>query len=155
MKTLLVPIDFSLRSRQALRYAVELARGREASIVVLHVLPPPSSLQLHVDAYLGRPMPRLSEEARLEAETRLGALIGSVETEGVAVDRAVEPGEPAATIVRMAVELGCDLIVIGTHARIGMKEWVLGSIAHRVITCAPCPVVTLRGDEPHAPHVPL
>jgi nucleotide-binding universal stress UspA family protein len=39
---------------------------------------------------------------------------------------------------------------MGTHARTGMVEWALGSIAHKVQTCAPCPVITLRGDEPPA-----
>jgi nucleotide-binding universal stress UspA family protein len=55
--------------------------------------------------------------------------------EGIAADR----------IVRAARSTRADLIVIGTHGRTGFTRMVLGSVASRVISQAPCAVLTMRG----------
>ena len=147
IQRLLVATDFSVRSRAALRYAVGLAGTLSAEIDVLHITPAPSRVALAVDAYLDRPLPAVEEETLAEARMKVGQFCACVSHEGIRVIPLVEAGDPAATIVRMATELPSDLIIIGTHARTGVSELVLGSVAHRVISCAPCPVVTLRGDE--------
>jgi nucleotide-binding universal stress UspA family protein len=51
---------------------------------------------------------------------------------------------PAAAIMATAEELGCDLIVLGTHGRSGLARAVLGSVAEGVVRGAPCPVVVMR-----------
>ena len=147
VRHLLVATDFSDRSRAALNYAVDLARALAAEIDLLHVVPPPPKTEMVIDAYLGRALPAVSEELISTAQRRLESLLANLPHEGVRVRTLVEAGDPAATIVRIASELPSDLVLIGTHARIGLSELVLGSVAHRVLTCAPCPVVTLRGDE--------
>jgi nucleotide-binding universal stress UspA family protein len=145
---ILVPTDFSWRSRRALAWAVAFA-GDRIPIDVLYVAPPPSRARLVLDAYLDRPLPSVSPADHAAAEEQLALFVAN--SEGAAkLQPLVEHGEPAATIVRIAVERGADLIVIGTHARTGAAEAILGSVAHRVITCAPCPVITLRGNEPVA-----
>lgn len=144
---LLVATDFSVRSRTALRYAVELARALSAEIDLLHVTRAPSRVALAADAYLNRPLPTTSEKVLAEARAKLEQLSFRVSHDGVRVTPLVESGDPAATIVRIATEILSDLIIVGTHARTGVSEMVLGSVAHRVITCAPCPVITLRGNE--------
>ena len=50
---------------------------------------------------------------------------------------------PGPEIVRVAEENGCDLIVMGTHGRTGVKHLVLGSIAEKVVRLAECPVLTV------------
>jgi nucleotide-binding universal stress UspA family protein len=55
----------------------------------------------------------------------------------------VEVGDPAATVVRLAAELPADLVVVATRGHRGAAELLLGSVAHRIITTARCPVVTL------------
>jgi nucleotide-binding universal stress UspA family protein len=146
-RRILVATDFSIRSRAALRYAVELARALSAEIDVLHVIAPPSRVALAADAYLDRPLPRVPEERLAKARTELGQFTSLVSHQDVNTNRLIEEGDPAATIVRIANERSAALVVIGTHARTGITEMLLGSVAHQVITCAPCPVVTLRGDE--------
>jgi nucleotide-binding universal stress UspA family protein len=148
IRHILVPTDFSDRSRAALMYAIDLARTVGAEIDLLHVVTPPRRAALVLDAHLGRPMKQVDGAVVEHAERQLRYLIASTPHSGAKMRPLVEPGDPAATTVRMAGELPTDLIVIGTHARIGVSELVLGSVAHRVVTCAPCPVVTLRGDEP-------
>lgn len=144
---LLCPVDFSPRSRLALRYAILMAERWPASVDVLHVLPAPARLELAASAWLGRRMPRPKEADLREAEQRMALLVSSVASGSVTVRTRLEPGDPAATIVRIATEEEISLILIGTRGRTGIEEWVLGSVAKVVIGCAPCPVLTLRGDE--------
>ena len=49
-------------------------------------------------------------------------------------------------IVRAAKSKKADLTVIGTHGRTGFAKLFLGSVASRVVTAAPCPVLTVRGN---------
>jgi len=143
---ILVPTDFSWRSRRALAWATAFA-GDRIPIDVLHVAPPSSRARLLLDAYLDRPLPAESPADHADAEQQLSLFVAN--SHGAArLCPLVERGDAAATIVRIAVERGADLIVMGTHARTGAVEALLGSVAHRVITCAPCPVITLRGNEP-------
>src|SRR5690349_843961 len=105
MRTILVPVDFSLRSRQALRYAHALAQRDGARLALLHVLPAPNAVLVALDAYAGLPLPQPSPERRLDAESKLAAFATSVITNDTPVCCLVEHGTPAATIVRLAAEL--------------------------------------------------
>jgi len=58
----------------------------------------------------------------------------------------VREGYAATAIVDEAIELGADLIVIGTHGLSGLKHMLLGSVAERVVQKAPCPVLTVKGS---------
>jgi nucleotide-binding universal stress UspA family protein len=57
-------------------------------------------------------------------------------------------GIAADAIVGVALELGAQLIVTGTHGRTGMRHTLLGSIAERVVRTAHCPVLTVRAPRP-------
>src|SRR6478672_11441628 len=111
---MLVPTDFSPRCRAALKWACQ--RGA-THIDVLHVVPAPSAVRVALDAYLGLPMPTVPEDVRGEALRMLDLFVRSI-VPGCSVDQLVEPGDPAATIVRMAAELESDLIVMGTRAHL-------------------------------------
>lgn len=144
---LLVPVDFSFASRQAMRLALSIARRDGARLDALNVIAPPSKLNLVARAYTGLTMPHEPDGARQEAELRFNQMISALDTSGVAITQVIEPGDPAATIVRIATERESDLIVMGTHGRTGVALTVLGSVARDVISCAPCPVLAVRGNE--------
>ena len=59
----------------------------------------------------------------------------------------VRDGDPAATILAAAAELGCDMIVMGTHGRSGLERLLTGSVAETVMRQARCPVLVLRSPE--------
>jgi nucleotide-binding universal stress UspA family protein len=74
-------------------------------------------------------------------------------------------GKPATEILRLAEEVGADLIIVGSHNHTGVRRWLLGSTAERVVREAGCPVVVARQKsyqpveretvveiEPHASH---
>ena len=53
-------------------------------------------------------------------------------------------GTPYEAIVEAALENNADLVILGTHGRKGVSRFFLGSVASRVISTAPCPVMTVR-----------
>jgi nucleotide-binding universal stress UspA family protein len=146
IRRVLVPVAFSPRARAALDYGCRLAELTDATVDALHVVPPPNAARVALDAYLGRPIPHASTLDVLLAHERLHDLMGACERRGIVPVLHVEAGDVAATIVRVAVELPADVVVMTTRGPGGVAERLLGTVAHRVITCAPCPVVTLAGD---------
>jgi nucleotide-binding universal stress UspA family protein len=136
IRKILHPTDFSEYSEAAFRLACALARDYGAPLVVLHVssplvvaygegvfaLPPPLPVP-DLDDYLVRLRPA---------------------SEGVTIDPRFVEGDPAAEIVRFAAEELCDLIVLGTHGRTGLRRLLMGSVAEHVVRKAPCPVLTVK-----------
>jgi nucleotide-binding universal stress UspA family protein len=68
----------------------------------------------------------------------------SVEGEGRIVSHIVREGVAAEEIIDEAKEWGADLILVGTHSRHGISRFLLGSVAQRVATHAPCSVEIVR-----------
>jgi nucleotide-binding universal stress UspA family protein len=145
IRRILVPIDFSDRDRPALDYAFRLAELAGAAVEVLHVVPGPGMTRAAVEVYLGRPLSHASPHDIALARTRLGELVDGCARRGIAPTLTVESGDAASAIVRRAAEAPADLILLGTRGHRGAAELLLGSVAHKVITTAGCPVVTL-GD---------
>lgn len=137
-----VPTDFSEHAERAFAYAIELAGLYRASLVIGHVyavplvyaggepiaaVPPPDVDTIEADLAAG--LQALAQRARDAGATD--------------VKVAVTGGDAAREIARLAGEEGCDLIVMGTHGRTGIKHLVLGSIAEKVVRVAECPVLTV------------
>jgi len=78
-----------------------------------------------------------SQALLIEAQKKLDAA-GRFHTTHIHV------GQPAEVIVKMASDLGCDLIVMGTHGRSGIAGLVMGSVANRVLHLATCPVLLVK-----------
>ena len=57
-------------------------------------------------------------------------------------------GMPAEEIVRVADEFRCDLIVMGTHGRTGLRRLLMGNTAESVLPEASCPVMIVKASEP-------
>jgi nucleotide-binding universal stress UspA family protein len=69
-------------------------------------------------------------------------LLGKVD-----VQQTVDLGVPYKKIVEHAEKEGADLIVLSTHGRTGLDQFMLGSVAQRVVSRAPCPVLSIRPTE--------
>ena len=78
-----------------------------------------------------------SREQLSEAQQKLDAAGGGHTTH-------IDVGQPAEVIARMAGDLACDLIVMGSHGRSGVVGLVTGSVAARVLHLAPCPVMLVK-----------
>jgi nucleotide-binding universal stress UspA family protein len=140
VRNILVPIDFSPRSRMALDYALPIARRFHARIILLHVVHNP---HLYVNRDYRFPHPELIDDLRRTGETQLGDVTRSIPTR-FKITTIVELGHPGYSIVDTADKQRVDLIIIATHGRTGLKRVVLGSTAEFVVRHAGCPVLAVR-----------
>ena len=70
---------------------------------------------------------------------------------GVIVEIKFEEGHAAAEILRMAEKVKCDLIVLGSHGKTGVRRLVTGSVAEAVMRRASCPVLVVKQPHPRTP----
>lgn len=135
--------DFSPASTPALDRAIDLSKDNAAELIITHVYEPPSRLSL--DGYV---LPQIYDEfeaaLREEAERSLAPLVARAEAAGVKARSLLVKGTPYRAIARAARTNDADLVVLGTHGRTGVARLFLGSVAARVISTAPCPVLTVR-----------
>ena len=138
---ILVPVDFSPRSRAAVRFAALLAQTMHARLGLLHVVAP---LPLSSSRYRAE-IREYDAETKSEARRQLTALAAAV-PQGIQADVLVRQNLPRRGIVAAAREWRSDLIVLPTRGLTGVKYIVLGSTAEAVVRHAPCPVLTLGRD---------
>ena len=138
VRHILVPLDFSGASRQALDYAVPLAQKFEAKITLMHAVPPQI---VYPEAGMA-----VVDEAELTEAAKKTMALRTVELVPPALlkEAVVRNGRPSAEIVRFAQEQDVDLIVMTTHGYTGFAHAFLGSTAEQVIRHAPCPVLAVR-----------
>lgn len=145
IRKILVPVDFSRETAEALRFAADLSRRYEAALDIVHVL--------HTPAYAlpeGFVVPTAEQRSFMLAEVQrqlAQAEQDALDAGAVAVESRILEGFPSSEIIRVAKEERPDLIVMGTHGRTGMQHFLVGSIAENVVRLAPCAVVTLRAPQ--------
>ncbi|HEY7203951.1 MAG TPA: universal stress protein [Methylomirabilota bacterium] len=145
LRRILHATDFSPASTPALRWAVELARANRSQLLVLHVMAPPV-LAMPGEGYVSPALYEdLERSARAQARKRLDAIVAKARKAGARATGLVLEGVPHELIARAARSRKVDLIVIGTHGRSGLAKLFLGSVATRVVSMAPRPVLTVRG----------
>ena len=131
-------------STAAFKRAVAMAKKDRSELVLVHVLAPP--MPIAGEGYIP---PNVYEDleasAQRYAEKRLATLKDKAKTAGVRASTVIREGVADEQIVRAARAKKADVIVIGTHGRTGLAKLFLGSVASRVVTAAPCPVLTVRG----------
>jgi nucleotide-binding universal stress UspA family protein len=152
--TIVVGVDGSPESKNALRWAVEEARLRGASVRAIHVYDEPV---LRWEAYAApegamltsEQVAELEESLRsraAESQGRAEALVEHAvaeldDIEDVHVDVVALRGRPASTLIEESKD--ADLLVVGSRGHGGFKELVLGSVSHQCAQHAVCPVVIL------------
>jgi nucleotide-binding universal stress UspA family protein len=138
-KNILVPTDLAEGAEQVLDYACELAQPLGAKIHLLNVVGIPAlgvpELGVALSATVMDQVVVENQSALDRLSARCGAALGQV---------VIKSGDALDMIHQAAVELGIDLIVMGTHGRRGLSRALLGSIAETVVRSAPCPVLTVR-----------
>lgn len=132
LRNILYASDFSADSLVAAPYAFSLAEKFHARPTLLHVIP-----SLPESPYLDAQMARV----------RLGEIASAHAPLATAPDFVVEMGSPANRILKVAGDLEADLIVIGARGAGSLPRLAshFGSIAHRVVSHAHCPVLTVGG----------
>jgi nucleotide-binding universal stress UspA family protein len=139
MKKIIVPVDFSENSLQALKSAIEVAKRVEGSITLLHVIKIKS-----FPLFGGEDKP---ERDTASIENNFTDLINHIHHDGVSIDYVIHTGKVSSEIIKFSDEQDAYLIIMGTHGSSGFEEFWAGSNAYRVVAGASCPVITMRGTN--------
>ena len=139
--TILHPTDFSPRSEHAFQLACTLARDHGARLLVLHVIDQP--IAAYGGVMTAPPAPPPVEE-RKSAQEQMRRMCASEPK--LLIEYRLQDGDPARWILQIATDCKCDLIVMGTHGRTGLRRLLMGSVAEQVLRNAACPVLTLKAE---------
>lgn len=139
---ILVPVDGSACSLRAVDHVIAHA-GWLAEVPEIHLLhvhapvPLPGAL-----AHVGPET--LNAHYREESEGQMAEARRQLDAAGRAYTPHIHVGAAAEVICRQAADLGCDLIVMGSHGRSAVASLVAGSVAMRVLSLAHCPVLLVK-----------
>lgn len=138
------PSDFSAASRTAFSKAVEMAKAARAELTIVHVLSP--VMPVPGDGYISpKVYDEIAASTRAWAQKQLDKRVAKARVAGVRAKGLLMDGIPHEQIVRAARAKRAGLLVMGTHGRSGLAKLFIGSVASRVVSAAPCPVLTVRG----------
>ena len=138
---ILVAIDGSDHAEKAFRNAMALAQKFDSKVVIVHVTSPPRA-----GADMGHfPVQEAIKLAFEEAESLISKFSSIAQQEfGLMVETVAAKGSPADEILKTAVSINADLIVMGSRGLTGFKELVLGSVSSAVVHRAKIPVLTVK-----------
>jgi len=140
LKKLLVAFDGSPYAMKAFDFALELSNlCQEPSheIYVLSVVQVPEPVDLvEMDAII--------DTATEHYEDYFKELRQKGSAANVPVTTEITVGHPADQIVHYAVEIGCDMVILGHRGKSRMEKWLLGSVSKRVTSYAPCTVTIVK-----------
>jgi nucleotide-binding universal stress UspA family protein len=150
LKRLVVPLDGSQLAEQALPTAVMLAKQLQIPVHLITIVGRADSIARRfeaaaVDAVL---TPEDTDEQVAEAEAKLSQRAEQLRREGVACTWEVRRGSPYFSIADAVVP--GDVIVITSRGRSGIKRWLLGSIAEKLVRDGPVPVIVVPARAPGA-----
>lgn len=137
IKTILIPVDFSAKAEDAVRYAASLARRFNSEVILLHVLEPP-----HLDfamVELPGSLESMAQAGRERARARLEQF-ATADFEGIRVTRKVAQGQPSDEILAAAEK--ADLVVMPTQGHGRLREFLIGSVTAKVLHDCHRPVLT-------------
>ncbi|MBK5277602.1 MAG: universal stress protein [Bacteroidia bacterium] len=141
----LVPIDFSQISLNALETAVAICKRQLATLTLIHVV---ENTYVLFPPEAGGAVGVILPELVKTANENLNELAKSLRSKhDLVINHIVQSGNPADEICRWALHKEASLIVMGTHGASGLREFFLGSNAYRVVKNSPCPVMTIPGTN--------
>jgi nucleotide-binding universal stress UspA family protein len=135
-KKILVPLDGSKLAEKILSRVEWLAKIHDAEVTLLRVA--------IAGSFPGTDPVQHQLSVVREAEEYLAKVEGWLRDVGVRVNSVVRYGHDAQEIVDHARDRDFDLIAMSTHGRSGLAQFVLGSVANKVINTAPVPILLYR-----------
>jgi len=144
---ILVPVDFSGHSEEALIYAAMIAESLRATLIVLHVIHDPAEMPGYYS--------RLIEQKHLEriddaAEQAFHEFASRIMASNPASNTLREAsffmvvGLPVARILEVAKALDPLMVIMGSHGRTGLDKLIIGSKATQVVQLCPSPVTIVK-----------
>lgn len=136
---ILVAIDFSKSSVHALEYAINFANKVKANIQMVWV----NDINTPETVFSS-----IATELRLEKKGNFEKLLSKYREKLIhgKLDYVIKKGKVHQEIAKQVINTNANLVFTGTHGITGFEEYWIGSNAYRIITNAPCPVITIRND---------
>jgi len=149
---LLVAIDFSDCSQDAMEYACEVAKDFEVAVTLLHIREP---IAYGLDFTLAHL--EMEKEQSWKMEKRLKEFCQVFQEKGLTASYLMKQPPIADAILHSLEETEANLIVMGTHGRRGFSRLLMGSVASSVLRRSPVPVLTVKAgkyskDHPRRKH---
>ena len=150
---IVIALDESELSEQALPFAKEVAKQFKAELILLQAVPPVSvttadlsgGMENATMASLSIENARTMEAANVKAATAyLDAKLKEVRSDNIRVSSKVIVDMPSKAILDICRSENIDLIVITTHGRSGLGRAIVGSVADQVIRQSGIPVMVIR-----------
>ncbi|MBI4640048.1 MAG: universal stress protein [Candidatus Tectomicrobia bacterium] len=141
-KRILVPLDGSELAEAILPQVEELAQALQGEIFLVRVV------FVSIHSYPGLDLTQLQLSVINEAESYLEKVAQRLTQKGLKVDTSVRYGDTAEEILEHIHDRGIDLIAMSTHGRSGIKRWMLGSVAEKVLRAASVPLLLIRASQP-------
>ncbi len=141
-ENILVPVDFSKYSKNALANANEIAKSYGAKIHLLHIIEETihPAFSLSGKSSISDLVPGIEDDCRKRTEKMVKETVSSQ----IKYEIHVKGGRAASDIIGFAKENSTDLIVIATHGLTGLEHMLLGSVTEKVVRMAHCPVFTVK-----------
>ena len=140
-QSILVPLDGSEPSHNGLRHAIDIAREAKSTLHLVHVI---DSFPLMFELSSQGSFESMSQSLRRWAEGMLETGRRQAAEQGVKAEvilRELTQGRVSDVIIEVAKDASCDLIVLGTHGRRGLRRMMLGSDAEAVARTSTVPVL--------------
>jgi nucleotide-binding universal stress UspA family protein len=155
MGTILVPLDGSDLSAQALPYASTFGKLLSAEVRLLHVLTASDELDFVTERERLRPSEVSAgvQQAHAYAAAYLEEQAVPLRQQGLSVQTEVVVGSPHQIIVEAADQCDATLVVMATHGRGSVGRLLVGSVAHKVLRLTKHPLLAIRGASPQPPEL--
>lgn len=140
-RRVLVPVDFSVHSIAALRFARQVAPG--ADLLVFHAYSHPYAGDLKPADIPDQAIEQYHAERRNQAQSNMETLRDKIAAPGASTTFSVECGDAKTLIAAKAAELGSDLIVVGKHGHSFTGELFLGGVTRHTVARAQCDVAVV------------
>jgi nucleotide-binding universal stress UspA family protein len=141
---ILLPVDGSELSLEAVRFAVRLLKDGLQGTAVLANVQEPATLYELIVAHDPEVIDRVSAEAGLHTLSGAQALLDAA---GVVYECEVAKGDPAHTIVDIAERFACDMVVMGARGTSALRSAMMGSVSNEVLHASGVPVVIVKAEE--------
>ncbi len=145
IRKILVPVDFSETSENAIEHAAWLAATTQAELYLVHVLP---QNQFRADAAEPLVLSDDTVQSQRETEEKLRIVAQDLLARfNVAARTRVLHGKISAALIDLVTAESIDLILMGTHGAKGLEEILIGSNAQHLVSLASCPVITFQKEK--------
>ncbi len=151
LDNILFPLDFSECSERVLPYALDIADRFNARLYLLFVAQDLSYLSTNDVG--PQPLMNMSKDIASGGEKEMQAFCEKHVRDFSNYDTKVVIGNPEEEILRYAVEVPIDLIIMGTHTRKGLERVLMGSVADQVLKNAAVPVLTVNPFRPKVQYI--